>query len=106
MATAEVGTHERSPACACGAVEGRAKQRSRLAVALRGVGGIIAQLGAEAGGATARAIACLTSTRRVGHPRHVGIVTFAVFIGTTITASEASRLTVERVARAPKGGVE
>ncbi len=103
---AELGAHDGFAAGACGAVEGGAKARSGVGVPLCGVGGVGAQLRAERGGAAARPVPRLTSAPRDSHPRHVGIVSAGVFHRATISASENTRLAVERIAHALKCGVQ
>ena len=106
MGLAELRAHNGFTAGACGAVERLAKTRSGVGVPPCGVGGIGAQLRAESGGATARPVARLTSARRDSHPRHVGVVSPGVFRRATIASREALRVAVERIASAPKCGVE
>ena len=105
-AVAQRGAHDRLAAGARGAVEGRTQTDRGVGMAIGGIGGIHAKLSAERGRSAARTVTCLTSPGRDADTHHVLVEAAPVLLGPAIRTRERPSLAVERVARAPKCGIE
>lgn len=95
-----------APARLRSAVERGAKACAGRIVAPRGIGRIRAQLRPECRGMATRPVACLTSARGGAHAGHEAVEAPRVLLPASIGAGERSRLSVERISRGLKRGVE